>query len=206
MAVAVLAALSILALSNVGVRLLEGVPDVDIDAGLENFQRSYIWIRVCKFLWTFVIIICAVRATLMIVELQRGFVTKPYTDCVALTYSPCSHDRKDKIIWECNHGGQIWSSNADYAAKASFPVGFCTAGFSSLYTAFIVSLLVDLAFQVRSRTVVRIIDDKRVCSVLTDPCRAAVALSLFQMYMFFMTWRYQRRLERYELVKNSGGE
>jgi hypothetical protein len=129
MAVAVLAALSILALSN----------------------RSYIWIRVCKFLWTFVIIICAVRATLMIVELQRG---------------------KDKIIWECNHGGQIWSSNADYAAKASFPVGFCTAGFSSLYTAFIVSLLVDLAFQ---------------------------------MYMFFMTWRYQRRLERYELVKNSGG-
>jgi hypothetical protein len=127
--VAVLALINILALSN----------------------RSYIWIRVCKFLWTFSIIISAVRAILMVVELQRG---------------------KDKITWECNNGGQIWSSNAAYAAKASFPVGFCTAGFSSLYTAFIISLLVDLAFQ---------------------------------MYMFFMTWRYQRRLERYQLVKVSGG-
>jgi len=125
MAVAVLALVNAIALSN----------------------RSYLWIRVCKFLWTFVIIICAVRATLMIVELQRG---------------------KDKIIWECNHGGQVWSSNAEYAAKSSFPVGFCSAGFDSLNTAFIISLLVDL---------------------------------VFQMYMFFLTWRYQRRLERYDLVK-----
>jgi len=110
-------------------------------------NRSYLWTRVCKFLWTFVIIICAVRATLMIVQLQRG---------------------KDKIIWECNHGGQVWSSNVEYAAKSSFPVGFCSAGFDSLNVAFIISLLVDL---------------------------------VFQMYMFFLTWRYQRRLERYDLVK-----
>lgn len=129
MAVAVLAALNVVALSN----------------------RAYVWIRVCKFLWLPVIIICGIRATLIIVELQRG---------------------KDKIIWECNHGGQVWTSNAEYAAKTSFPVGFCAAGFDSLYTAFIISLLVDIAFQ---------------------------------MYMFFMTWRYQRRLERYELVKTSGG-
>jgi len=129
MAVAVLAALNVVALSN----------------------RAYVWIRVCKFLWLPVIIICGIRATLIIVELQRG---------------------KDNIIWECNHGGQVWSSNAEYAAKSSFPVGFCSAGFDSLYTAFIISLLVDIAFQ---------------------------------MYMFFMTWRYQRRLERYELVKTSGG-
>lgn len=129
-----------------------GVMGININADLDDFQRSYIWIRVCKFLWTFVIIICAVRATLMIVELQRGFVTKPYMGCVALTYSPCSHGRKDKIIWECNHGGQIWSSNAEYAAKSSLPVGFCAAGFNSLYTAFIISLLVDLVFQVRSCT------------------------------------------------------
>lgn len=129
MAVAVLAALNVVALSN----------------------RAYVWIRVCKFFWIFVIIISAIRATLIIVELQRG---------------------KDKIIWECNHGGQVWSSNAEYAAKSSFPVGFCSAGFDSLNTAFIISLLVDIAFQ---------------------------------MYMFFMTWRYQRRLERYELVKTSGG-
>lgn len=129
MAVAVLAALNVVALSN----------------------RSYVWIRVCKFLWLPVIIICGIRATLIIVELQRG---------------------KDKIIWECDHGGQVWSSNAEYGAKTSFPAGFCAAGFDSLYTAFIISLLVDIAFQ---------------------------------MYMFFMTWRYQRRLERYELVKTSSG-
>lgn len=37
-------------------------------------QRSYIWTRVSKFLWPFIIIIAAVRAALMIVELQRGYV------------------------------------------------------------------------------------------------------------------------------------
>jgi hypothetical protein len=88
----------------------------------------------------------------MIVQLQRGFVAKPYTDCVGFTYSPPARDRKDKIIWECNHGGQIWSQNAQYAAKSSFPVGFCTAGFDSLNVAFIIGLLVDLVFQVRSHT------------------------------------------------------
>lgn len=129
MGVGVLAALNVIALST----------------------RSYVWIRVCKFMWPFMIVTCAVRAILMIVELQRG---------------------KDNIVWECNHGGQVWSANAEYAANSSFPVGFCTAGFSSLYTAFVISLLADLGFQ---------------------------------MYMFFMTWRYQRRLERYELVKTSGG-
>lgn len=128
-AVAVLALVNVIALSN----------------------RAYVGIRVCKFLWIFVIIISAIRAILILVELQRG---------------------KDNIIWECNHGGQVWTSNAEYAAKSSFPVGFCSAGFDSLYTAFLISLLVDIAFQ---------------------------------MYMFFMTWRYQRRLERYELVKTSGG-
>ena len=68
----------------------------------------------------------------------------------------CAHvltcHRKDKIIWECNHGGQIWSTNAEYAAKSSFPVGFCSAGFNSLNVAFIIGLLVDLVFQVRSHT------------------------------------------------------
>lgn len=67
-------------------------------------------------------------------------------------YLSSPHDRKDKIIWECNHGGQVWSSNAEYAAKSSFPVGFCSAGFSSLNAAFIISLLVDLVCQVRGHT------------------------------------------------------
>ncbi|KAL7285613.1 hypothetical protein ACG7TL_000717 [Trametes sanguinea] len=125
--VAVAAALSILALSN----------------------RSYIWTRVCKFIWPFIIVICAVRAIIMIVELQRG---------------------KDKIQWECENGGQLWTDSAEagYGGSASFPTGFCTTGFSSIYAAFIVGLLVDLAFQ---------------------------------MYMFFLVWRFQKRLEHYQNMK-----
>ncbi|EPQ60156.1 hypothetical protein GLOTRDRAFT_52078 [Gloeophyllum trabeum ATCC 11539] len=111
-------------------------------------NRSYIWTRVCKFLWPFVIVICAVRAILMIVELQRG---------------------KDKIQWECANGGQVWTSNADYTSStSSFPAGFCTSGFNSLNWAFIFSLVIDLAFQ---------------------------------MYMFFLTWRFEKRLEHYSGLK-----
>lgn len=112
-------------------------------------NRSYIWTRVCKFLWPFVIVIAAVRAILMIVQLQRG---------------------KDKITWECENGGQLWTESVDagYETSTAFPTGFCTVGFSSLNAAFIVSLLVDLGFQV---------------------------------YMYFMTWRYQKRLEHYSSMK-----
>jgi hypothetical protein len=31
-------------------------------------NRSYIWTRVCKFLWPFVIVICGIRAIVMIVR------------------------------------------------------------------------------------------------------------------------------------------
>jgi hypothetical protein len=60
---------------------------------------------------------------------------------------------QEKTIWECQNGGQLWgdSANAGYANTASFPDGVCAPGFQSLYTAFIVSLLVDLAFQVSAR-------------------------------------------------------
>lgn len=130
MAVAVVALINILALSN----------------------RSYIWTRVCKFLWPFLIIICAVRAILMIVQLQRG---------------------KDKIAWECANGGQIWSENAEYVTDgATLPAGFCTGGQTTLDTLFIIGLLVDLVFQI---------------------------------YMFFMTWRYQKRLEHYNGMKGPFG-
>jgi len=70
-----------------------------------------------------------------------------YGLCPLMSSPPA--DRKDKIVWECNHGGQIWSENAEYAAKSSFPVGFCSAGFNSLNVAFIIGLLIDLVFQVR---------------------------------------------------------
>jgi len=130
MIVAALAVTNILALSN----------------------RSYLWSRVCKCLWPFVIIICAVRAIIMIVQLQRG---------------------KDKIAWECANGGQIWSDNAVYAtAGATLPAAFCTGGEATLYTSFIIGLIVDLVFQI---------------------------------YMLFLTWRYQKRLEHYNSMKGFGG-
>ena len=58
--------------------------------------------------------------------------------------------RKDKIIWECDNGGQLWTESAADGLDngKSMPGGFCSAGFSSLYAAFIVSLLVDIGFQV----------------------------------------------------------
>ncbi|RDB28726.1 hypothetical protein Hypma_015978 [Hypsizygus marmoreus] len=112
-------------------------------------NRSYIWIRVAKFLWPFIIVISTVRAIIMIVELQRG---------------------KDKIAWECSNGGQLWTESAasGVSASGSLPSGFCVAGFSSLNVAFIVSLLVDI-----------------VC----------------QVYMYFLTWRFSKRLEHYSNMK-----
>jgi len=126
-----------------------GIAAAAVISMLALSNRSYIWIRVVKFLWPFVIMISAVRAIIMIVQLQRG---------------------KDKILWECNNGGQLWtdSATAGIPSSGSVPSGFCAMGFSSLNTAFILSLLVDLVFQV---------------------------------YMFFLTWRFSKRLEHYSNMK-----
>jgi len=128
-----------------------GVAAAAVISMLALSNRSYIWIRVVKFLWPFVIVLCAVRAIIMIVELQRG---------------------KDQITWECNNGGQLWNSTTSVVTSSpgsgSLPSGFCSLGFSSLNTAFIVSLLLDLAFQ---------------------------------FYMFFLTWRFSKRLEHYSTMK-----
>lgn len=92
-------------------------------------NRSYIWTRVCKFIWPFILVISAIRAIIMILELQRG---------------------KDKITWECNNGGQLWTESVEegYDNGTSLPNSFCVVGYQSLYAAFIVSLLVDLVFQI----------------------------------------------------------
>jgi len=128
-----------------------GIAAAAVISMLALSNRSYIWIRVVKFLWPFVIVISAVRAIIMIVQLQRG---------------------KDKIMWECNNGGQLWTDSARVTAgistSGSVPSGFCAMGFSSLNSAFILSLLVDLVFQV---------------------------------YMFFLTWRFSKRLEHYSNMK-----
>jgi len=91
-------------------------------------NRSYVWTRTAKFLWPFVIVICGIRAIIMIVQLQRG---------------------KDKIQWECDNGGQLWheSKASDPAKSNPFPSGFCAAGFASLNAAFIVGLLIDIVSQ-----------------------------------------------------------
>jgi hypothetical protein len=55
---------------------------------------------------------------------------------------------KDKIQWECNNGGQLWtSSSEDSTTTGNLPAGFCISGFSSLNYAFIISLIVDLVCQ-----------------------------------------------------------
>jgi len=91
-------------------------------------NRSYIWSRACTVLWPFMIVISAIRAIIMIVELQRG---------------------KDNIVWECANGGQLWATSAAAGyGSGNIPAEFCTTGFSSLYTVFVVCLLGDIACQI----------------------------------------------------------
>jgi len=118
-------------------------------------NRSYIWTRAMKFVWPFLIVASAIRATVMLVELQRG---------------------QYKIAWECNNGGQLWTDSvaAGITDTGSLPASFCTTGFASLFGLFIVGLGIDL-----------------VC----------------QIYMFFLMWRFSKRLEHYNIMKGpfSGG-
>jgi hypothetical protein len=78
---------------------------------------------------------------------------------------------KDKIIGECENGGQLWgeSAEAGYDNASGFPNAICGPGWHSLFTAFIVSLLVDLGFQ---------------------------------LYAFFLNWRFKRRIVRYTVIPN----
>ncbi|KAI9460459.1 hypothetical protein BJY52DRAFT_1425892 [Lactarius psammicola] len=104
-----------------------GVAAVAVINALSLANKSYIWTRTCTVLWPFVIVISAIRATVMIVELQRG---------------------KEKIVWECANGGQLWTTSAAAGyGSGNIPPGFCTAGFSSLYTLFIICLLADIVCQ-----------------------------------------------------------
>lgn len=126
-----------------------GVASVSIITVVVLSNRSYTWIRVCKFLWPFLIVISTVRALFMIWQLTRG---------------------KAKIAWECANDGKPWGATDLQLIQNTLrmPIGICTASFQSLFTAFTVSLLVDIGFQ---------------------------------LYMFFMTWRYSKRLEHYREMK-----
>ncbi|KAJ6601367.1 hypothetical protein DFH09DRAFT_1243162 [Mycena vulgaris] len=115
--------------------------------------RSYVFARAMQFVWPFIIVTCAIRAIIMVVELNRG---------------------KDKIQWECDNGGQLWPDSvaANISTTPAFPTEFCIVGFPAINTAFIVSLLVDLAFQ---------------------------------LYMFFLVWRFCARLVHYSGMKGPFG-
>ncbi|PWN95495.1 hypothetical protein FA09DRAFT_332134 [Tilletiopsis washingtonensis] len=92
-------------------------------------NNSYMWARLCFYLWPVILLVTAVRAGFMIFQLNR---------------------EQNKIIWECNNGGQLWGESVEkgYGEGSGMPTGMCSAGFHSLYIAFVMSLLVDLALQI----------------------------------------------------------
>jgi len=91
-------------------------------------NRSYLWIRACKAVWPFILIITLVRAIFMIWELQRG---------------------KDNLAWECANNGQLWGATPLELETQTvvMPSSLCTATFNTIFTAFTVSLLIDIFFQ-----------------------------------------------------------
>ncbi|KAF7307406.1 hypothetical protein MIND_00534800 [Mycena indigotica] len=115
--------------------------------------RSYTFARAMQFVWPFVIVACAIRAILMIVQLNRG---------------------KDKIQWECDNGGVLYWESAAHNISSSppMPSGLCIVGFPAINTSFIVSLLADLGFQ---------------------------------LYMFFLMWRFCVRMIHYSGMKGPFG-
>lgn len=116
--------------------------------GLSN--SSYLFIRLAFFLWPVILIVVAVRAGFMMFQLDR---------------------QQSKIVWECNNGGQMWgTAEQNGSSDTTMPSGFCSAGFHSLYIAFVLSLLVDFGLQ---------------------------------LYAYFMTWRFMKRIEHYYAVATS---
>ncbi|CAE6413431.1 unnamed protein product [Rhizoctonia solani] len=112
-------------------------------------NRSYIWTRVCHFLWPVLLVISGVRGVIMILQLNKG---------------------QDKIAWECENGGQLWGTSPEdtTSSAVTMPGGICSTAFGSLFTAFIIGILIDIGFQ---------------------------------LYMFFLNWRFCRRLEHYRDFK-----
>ena len=56
-------------------------------------------------------------------------------------------------MWECANGGQLWTTSATAGyGSGNLPPGFCTTGFASLYTVFILCLLGDIVCQVCSES------------------------------------------------------
>lgn len=107
MAVASLTLLTILALSN----------------------RSYMLSRFTLFLWPLILLLSAIRAGVMLFQLNR---------------------QQSKITWECANGRQLWPESAkqDWAKEDStMPGVLCILNFHSLYILFAFGLVIDLVMQ-----------------------------------------------------------
>jgi hypothetical protein len=93
-------------------------------------NKSYIWTRVVRLTWVIFLVLSPIRAIVMILEMAKN---------------------ADEIAWECANGGQIWTAGAAAASSVSttstLPGGFCTTGFQSLQTYFIVGLVIDIICQ-----------------------------------------------------------
>ena len=79
------------------------------------------------------------------------------------------------------------TSAATRYGSGNVPSSFCTVGFASLNTAFIVFMLVDLVFQ--------------VCWIVINVVHTRVSELFWQVYMLFITWQYSSRLENYTSLK-----
>ncbi|KAF9512740.1 hypothetical protein BS47DRAFT_1032307 [Hydnum rufescens UP504] len=126
---------------------------------------------VCSFFWPSALIICSIRGIFMIVELNRG---------------------KSKIQWECDHGGYLYGANSDQYVGGSdppFSTGICRYGVSGLYSAVVISVIVDLGFQVRILAALAVLPGQLfiLCCLLHPP----------QMYMAFLNSRFSKRLLKY---------
>lgn len=105
-----------------------GVMAICLITTLGMANNSYMFARLCFFLWPILLVIVAVRAALMIFQLSR---------------------QQNKIVWECNNGGQLWGTAGEQGTDSgTMPSGLCAAGFHSLYIAFVFSLAIDWALQV----------------------------------------------------------
>jgi len=109
-----------------GIALLVAVVAIIEIIALSN--RSYIWVRVCKFLWPVLFVLSVIRLISIAVILYQN---------------------EGDIDWECENGGQLWGSAPEPTdpSTSTLPSTICDPGFHTLYTLMLVGLVVDLVFQ-----------------------------------------------------------
>ena len=93
--------------------------------------------------------------TLETLSSRRPFLYTPLLQPLALIYRQLTllsgYHRQSKIQYECDNGGFLYGAvSSDYSNGVipSFPTGVCRFGVGGLYTAIVIGLCIDLAFQV----------------------------------------------------------